>query len=47
MKSEQLVELLRHPAVKKEIAGQVKSAISQMAKKENANSKHAAKREKR
>jgi hypothetical protein len=47
MKPSQLLELMRNPAVKKEIAKQVNEAINQAAKKENANSKQAARREKR
>lgn len=43
----ELVVALRHPEVKKEISKQVKETIDAMAKKENANSKQAAKREKR
>jgi hypothetical protein len=47
MKPEELLVILRHPIVKKEIENQLEAILDKKAKKENANSKQAAKREKR
>lgn len=43
----ELITALRHPEVKEEIANQVKATLEAIEKKENANSKQSAKREKR
>lgn len=47
IKKEYLLEALRMPEVKSEIAKQVESVLRHRESKEKANSKQAAKREKR
>lgn len=47
MKHSEIITILRHPEVKNELAKQMGEYLDAVAKKENANSKQAAKREKR
>lgn len=47
MNKNEFITFLRHPEVKNEIARQVKDVLEAAAKKENANSKQALRREKR